>query len=211
MQSCRKRRLPCIVIGLSLFLVGCQLAEVGPVESDLVLSQQSDVSSQAVSPGLEDTPSETVTSQEESSSASTESSENVASEGDASAGDASSEPASVTVSPSSIVSAEPVSSSQSQTVSEINADMETFEVVYLTFKPEAIVDKEAMTQAEYFPELNPNYIDNISWVFDELQIVLRTSIMPEDEYPKIKEALRGRSDLLSIEYTYAEFSFGLGE
>ena len=68
-----------MVIGLSLFLVGCQPAEVGPVESDLVLSQQSNVSSQAVSPGLEDTPNETVTPQGESSSASTESSTSVSS------------------------------------------------------------------------------------------------------------------------------------
>lgn len=52
----------CIGILLSLFLVGCEPAEVGGVESDLVLSQSEDVSSH-----LEVTPSETVVSQEGSS------------------------------------------------------------------------------------------------------------------------------------------------
>lgn len=208
MKQSQVKWIACIAAMLMLAAAGCQKTPASPSGegSSTVASQSGEQSASSAA-----APSETVASQEESSSASTEPSEDAASEGDASAGDASSEPASVTVSPSSIATAESVSSSQSQTVSEINADMETFEVVYLTFKPEAIVDKEAMTQAEYFPELNPNYIDNISWVFDELQIVLRTSVMPEDEYPKIKEALRGRSDLLSIEYTYAEFSFGLGE
>ncbi len=79
MHTCRKWRAPCIAIGLSLFLAGCQPAEVGQVESDLLLTQPSDASSQAVSVGLTDSPSETVTSQEEGSSASTESSTSVSS------------------------------------------------------------------------------------------------------------------------------------
>lgn len=115
----------------------------------------------------------------------------------------------------SIVSKHPSQSSEptSQTVISSNQDSsdvsereKCYSVLYLTFKPEFITNEKAMIQPSFFPELEADCIQSISWNYNHdvhdytLSIYFKHDAMTSERCLRYSEAIKKRADIVKVEY-----------
>ncbi len=116
---------------------------------------------------------------------------------------------------STIASGYPSQSSEptSQTVIPSNQDdsdaserERSYSVLNLTFQPKYITSEEAMTQTSFFPELEADSIQSISWNYNHdihdytLSIHFKHDAMTPERCLRYSESLKKREDIVKVEY-----------